>query len=177
MNHSDHVRLLAAGVPQDAGGAWADFGAGSGAFTRALADLIGPHGTIHAIDRDAGALLELRASLVSSVPAAEVRTHVADFTRRLELSDLDGIVMANSLHFVADKVPVLALVRSYLRPRGRLLLVEYESDRGNPWVPYPMSLRTWQTLATEAGFSDTRGLAAVPSRFLGRIYSALSLAP
>ncbi len=177
MNHADHVRLLAAGVPQDAGGVWADLGAGSGAFTRALADLIAPHGTIHAIDRDAGALLELRASLVSSVPAAEVRTRVADFTRRLDLSGLDGIVMANSLHFIADKLPVLALVRSYLRQRGRLLLVEYDSDHGNPWVPYPMSLRTWQTLATEAGFSDTRGLAAVPSRFLGPIYSALSLAP
>ena len=177
MNHSDHVRLLAAGVPQDAAGAWADLGAGSGAFTRALADLIGPHGSIQAIDRDAGALLELRASLVSSLPAAEVRTRVADFTGRLDLSGLDGIVMANSLHFVADKLPVLALVRSYMRPRGRLLLVEYDSDRGNPWVPYPISLRTWQALATEAGFLDTRGLSAVPSRFLGRIYSALSLAP
>src|SRR5437870_12148953 len=96
MNHADHVRLLAGGVRQNEGGTWADLGAGSGAFTLALADLIGPHGVIHAIDRDRGALAELRTAFVSAVPQAELRVQVADFTRRLELSDLDGIVMANS---------------------------------------------------------------------------------
>jgi hypothetical protein len=48
MNHTDHVALLARGVRQDEGGTWADLGAGTGAFTLALADLIGPHGVIHA---------------------------------------------------------------------------------------------------------------------------------
>jgi len=85
--------------------------------------------------------------------------------------------MANSLHFVEDKLPLLGLVRSYLRKGGRLLLVEYDSDRGNQWVPFPMSFATWSELASDAGFAETRRLAAVPSRFLGRIYSALSLAP
>ena len=176
MDHADHVRLLAGGVRQNEGGTWADLGAGSGAFTLALADLIGPHGVIHAVDRDRGALAELRSSFVSAVPQAEVRTHVADFTRRLELADLDGVVMANSLHFVDDKIPVLALVRSYLRSGGRLLLVEYDSDHGNPYVPHPMTFDTWRSLAAEAGFVDTRRLASVPSRFLRQIYSALSLA-
>jgi ubiquinone/menaquinone biosynthesis C-methylase UbiE len=159
------------------GGTWADLGAGTGAFTLALADLIGPHGVIHAIDRDRGALNELRSAFVSAVPQAELRVRSADFTRQLDLSDLDGVVMANSLHFVDDKAPVLALVRGYLKHRGRLLLVEYDSDRGNTWVPHPMSFGTWRDLATDAGFLDTRRLATVPSRFLHRIYSALSLAP
>ena len=176
MNHADHVRLLAGGVRQNEGGTWADLGAGSGAFTLALADLIGPHGVIHAVDRDRGALAELRSSFVSAVPQAEVRTHVADFTRRLELADLDGVVMANSLHFVDDKIPVVALVRGYLRSGGRLLLVEYDSDHGNPYVPHPMTFDTWRSLAAEAGFVDTQRLASVPSRFLRQIYSALSLA-
>ena len=176
MNHADHVRLLAGGVRQNEGGTWADLGAGSGAFTLALADLIGPHGVIHAVDRDRGALAELRSSFVSAVPQAEVRTHVADFTRPLELADLDGIVMANSLHFVDDKIPVVALVRGYLRSGGRLLLVEYDSDHGNPYVPHPMTFETWRSLAAEAGFVDTQRLASVPSRFLRQIYSALSLA-
>jgi len=176
MDHADHVRLLAGGVRQNEGGTWADLGAGSGAFTLALADLIGPHGVIHAVDRDRGALAELRSSFVSAVPQAEVRTHVADFTRRLELADLDGVVMANSLHFVDDKIPVVALVRGYLRSGGRLLVVEYDSDHGNPYVPHPMTFETWRSLAAEAGFVDTRRLASVPSRFLRQIYSALSLA-
>jgi ubiquinone/menaquinone biosynthesis C-methylase UbiE len=177
VDHADHVTLLAGGVERDAGGVWADFGAGTGAFTLALADLIGPLGLIHAIDEDRAALAELRAAFVSSVPHAEVRTRHADFTRVLDLSELDGIVMANSLHFVEDKTPVLAQLRRYLKPRGRLIVVEYESDRGNQWVPYPMRYATWSRIATDAGFLDTRRLATVPSRFLGQIYSALSLAP
>jgi ubiquinone/menaquinone biosynthesis C-methylase UbiE len=177
VNHADHVALLAGGVTQGEGGAWADLGAGTGAFTLALADLIGPHGVIHAIDRDRAALAELRSAFVSAVPQAELRVHVGDFTRRLDLADLDGVVMANSLHFVEDKRAVLALVRGYLKHGGRLLLVEYDSDQGNPWVPHPMSFETWRAIATDAGFLDTRKLATVPSRFLRRIYSALSLAP
>ena len=177
MDHADHIRLLAGAVRQDEGGIWADLGAGSGAFTLALADLIGPHGVIHAVDRDRGALAELRSAFVSAVPQAEVRTHVADFTRRLDLADLDGVVMANSLHFVDDKLPVLALVRGYLRRAGRLLLVEYDSDRGNAWVPHPLAFESWRSLAAEAGFVETRQLGSIPSRFLHRIYSALSLAP
>ena len=177
MDHADHVALLARGLPQGEGGTWADLGAGTGAFTLALADLIGPHGVIHAIDRDRAALAELRSTFVSAVPRAELHVRPADFTRRLDLADLDGVVMANSLHFVEDKTDVLALVRGYLKPGGRLLLVEYDSDRGSPWVPHPLSFETWRELASEAGFVETRKLATVPSRFLRQIYSALSLAP
>jgi ubiquinone/menaquinone biosynthesis C-methylase UbiE len=177
VNHADHVALLARGVRQDEGGTWADFGAGSGAFTLALADLIGPHGVIHAIDRDRGALAELRNAFVSALPRAELRARVGDFTRPLDLSDLDGVVMANSLHFVEDKMPLLALVRGYLKHGGRLLLVEYDSDRGNHWVPHPLSFEKWRGLASDAGFVETRKLSTVPSRFLREIYSAVSLAP
>jgi ubiquinone/menaquinone biosynthesis C-methylase UbiE len=177
VNHADHVALLAPGVTQGEGGAWADLGAGKGAFTLALADLIGPHGVIHAIDRDRAALAELRTAFVSAVPQAELRARTADFTRRLDLADLDGVVMANSLHFIEDKGAVLTLVRGYLKRGGRLLLVEYDSDHGNPWVPHPLTFETWRQLANETGFVETRKLATVPSRFLNRIYSALSLAP
>ena len=164
-------------MTQGEGGTWADLGAGTGAFTLALADLIGPHGVIHAIDRDRAALAELRSAFVSAVPQAEVRVRAADFTRHLDLSDLDGVVMANALHFVDDKAAVLAFVRGYLKRGGRLLLVEYDSDRGNVWVPHPLSFETWRDVAAEAGFVETRKLATVPSRFLHEIYSALSLAP
>ena len=177
MDHADHVALLAGGIRPGEGGVWADLGAGTGAFTLALADLIGPHGVIHAVDRDRAALAELRAAFVSSLPQAELRVVAADFTRRLDLADLDGVVMANSLHFVDDKLPVLTYVRGYLRPGGRLLVVEYDSDRGNQWVPYPMTFATWSERARDAGFLETRKLATVPSRFLGRMYSAMSLAP
>lgn len=171
MDHADHVRLLRGGVTP--GGRWADLGAGTGAFTLALAELVGPEGEVIAVDRDRGALRGLERALRPG--GATVRTVAADFTKPIDLASLDGVVMANSLHFVRDKAPVLALVHGMLKPSGRLLLVEYDADRGNTWVPHPMSFETWRALADANGFSGTRKLASVPSRFLGRIFSAESV--
>ena len=158
-----------------AGPTWADLGSGEGAFTLALADLLGPTGTIHSIDRDERALRVQERTLRSAFPGVALTPIVADFATPLQLPPLDGIVMANSLHFEPDQLAVLRLVRGYLRPGGRLVLVEYDSDHGNPWVPHPLSFGSWRALAAEAGLRDTRRLASIPSRFLGSIYSALSL--
>ena len=147
------------------GGRWADLGAGEGAFTRALADLLGPDAHIVAIDKDARALRALGDSF---------ETRVADFTKPLDLYDLDGVVMANSLHFVKDKQPVLEAVRKMIKPGGRLIIVEYGADTGNPWVPYPFTYAQWEKLAARAGFRNTRLLTTVPSRWLGSMYSAVS---
>ncbi len=174
MDHKDHVDLLRAGIPGP-GGLWADLGSGTGAFTLALADLLGPGAQIYSVDKDAGALAVQERRLRARFPDVTVHYVLADYTSRLELPPLEGIVMANALHFQGEKDSVLRLVRSYLRPRGRFILVEYDSDRGNPWVPYPLSYRTWHELARRSGFVGTKLLATVPSRFLGRIYAALSL--
>jgi ubiquinone/menaquinone biosynthesis C-methylase UbiE len=174
MDHRDHVGLLREGV-RGSGATWADLGSGEGAFTLALADLLGPTGSIYTVDRDSRALRVQGRVLREAFPNVTFAPLVADFTMPLELPPLDGIVMANSLHFQRDKLAVLRLVRDYLRPAGRLILVEYDTDRGNPWVPFPLSSRSWATLAAEAGFRETQHLASVPSHFLGSIYSALSL--
>ncbi len=159
------------------GGIWADFGSGRGAFTLALAELIGPQGHIYSIDKDEIALREQERLTQARFPERQPgMTHyiIADFTRRQDLPALDGEVMANALHFHKDKLAILQLVRSYLRPGGRFLLVEYNIDRGNVWVPHPLSYPTWEGLASRAGFTYTRLLASRPSRFLGEIYSAES---
>lgn len=173
MDHDDHVRLIRGGV-DGAGSTWADLGSGTGAFTLALADLLGSSGVIHSVDRDAAALRTQAEAVHRRFPATTLEQHVGDFRRPLDLPPVDGLVMANSLHFVRDKPPVLELVRGLLRPGGHLVLVEYDADRGNPWVPFPISSRTWMVLATAAGFERTQELARVPSRFLGAIYSAMS---
>lgn len=173
MNHTDHVNLLRDGVPAS-GGVWADFGSGTGAFTLALADLIGAKGTIYSVDKDDGALREQERSMRARFHTVAVHYLTADFTRRLDLPILDGVVMANSLHFHREKDAIVQLVWEYLRSGGRLLLVEYNTDRGNPWVPYPLSYSTWEALARKNGFGATRLLATRPSRFLGEIYSAVS---
>ena len=82
--------------------------------------------------------------------------------------------MANSLHYVRDKQPVLQSVREMLLQGGRLIIVEYGAERGNPWVPYPFVYERWETMAAQAGFKNTRLLRTVPSRWLGSMYSAVS---
>jgi SAM-dependent methyltransferase len=174
MNHSDHVHLLRGGIPVS-GGVWADFGSGGGAFTLALADIIGASGQIISIDRDANALRQQERDMRSRFPMLNVTYRQADFTRPLDLPPLDGIVMANALHFHRHKAPVLRQIRSYLKPGGRFILVEYNVDSGNMWVPHPLSYPTWEKLAREVGFESTQLLATVPSRFLREIYSAVSV--
>jgi ubiquinone/menaquinone biosynthesis C-methylase UbiE len=176
VNHQDHVALLRGGVPAG-GGTWADLGAGTGAFTLALAELLGPGATIYSVDLDEQSLRQQEQAVRSRFPQADVRFLAADFRGPLDLPPLDGVVMANALHFHRDRETILRAIRGWLRPGGRLLLVEYNTDRGNPWVPYPLSYRTWETLARTAGFTATQLLARVPSRFLGEIYSALSVSP
>ena len=172
MIHDDHVALLRAGVPKR-GGRWADLGSGAGAFTLALADLLGPGGQIVSIDRDDGVLRQQEATIRSRFPDVSVEYRIADFTRPIDLTPLDGVVMANALHFHRDKLPIIQLIRGYLRPGGHLILVEYDTDQGNPWVPYPLSYLSWEVLARQAECAEARLLATHPSRFLGRIYSAL----
>lgn len=174
MKHADHVDLLRDGVPGD-GGLWADLGSGTGAFTLALAELIGPAGHIHSVDRDRGALRRQREVMGAMFPVVLVDYHHNDYTNSMALPPLDGIVMANALHFQRDKEPVLRHLRGLLRPGGRFILVEYDTDRGNFAVPHPLSYRTWESLAAACGFGATRLLRTVPSSFLGQFYSALSV--
>jgi hypothetical protein len=75
---------------------------------------------------------------------------------------------------VREKGTVLESVRAMLRPGGKLIVVEYGTDHGNPWVPHPFSYETWELMAARAGFSRTRLLKTIPSHHLGSMYSAFS---
>jgi ubiquinone/menaquinone biosynthesis C-methylase UbiE len=172
MDHIDHVALLRP-AQLAPGGRWADLGAGAGAFTLALCELVGVEASLYAVDRDKARLGELeRTWRVRFGDVANLHLLHADFTRPLGLPGLDGVLMANSLHFHKDKVGVLRHVARLLKPGGRLLVVEYNVDTGNVWVPYPFSFEKFQGLAMEAGFSLPRRLATHPSSFLRGFYSA-----
>ena len=161
---------------------WADLGAGTGAFTLALAELLGPGATILAVDRDARALRRAVDAVRAGFPAVTVEPVVADLEALAadgSLPALDGMVAANSLHFLDRDRQAIVLrgLAMALRPGAPFLVVEYDADRGNPWVPNPFSARSWPDLAMAAGLVRPRALGRVPSRFLGAIYSAAAERP
>ena len=178
MDHDDHLNLMREGIPNP-GGIWGEFGSGRGAFTQALAELIGPEGEIYSVDRDRHALSSQAQAVEARLGERSPRMHYLneDYTRKLDLPLLDGVLMANALHFQRNKHSVLKLIFSYLRPGGRLIVIEYNVDRGNNWVPYPISYKSWEALAKNCGFERKRFLAAKSSRFLREIYSAVSFKP
>jgi SAM-dependent methyltransferase len=176
MRHEEHVALIRDGVA-GAGPRWLELGAGDGEFTLALADVVGPGARLTTLDLDADAVARGAARVAERFPAVHLSVVVADLTHGLPGGPFDGVLAANSLHYVRDLRPTLAAIHEALVPGGRLVVVEYDSDRGNPWVPHPFSFARWTSIAPAAGFEVPRLLHRVPSRFLGAIYAAVTTRP
>jgi len=179
MSPSDLLEMLEGAIPRGAG-VWLELGAGGGAFTRALVELLGPSGKVYAVDRDRRALAALERW--AGPVATRVIPVVADFSGPLELpaieeAALDGLLCANALHFVRDADLVLARRASRLRPGGRVVLVEYDRRRGDPWVPYPVPIARLPALAAAAGLTAFAVTDTRPSTFGGRLYVAVALRP
>src|SRR6188472_1949030 len=113
MEQSEMLALIRGGVAEP-GGTWADLGAGTGNFSWALAELIGQDGTIYAVDRDAKAIRQLHQRIERAAPSATIIPQQADLTHPLSLPALDGVLLANSLHFVRDQLAALAQIAGYL---------------------------------------------------------------
>jgi ubiquinone/menaquinone biosynthesis C-methylase UbiE len=160
---------------EGAGGTWADLGCGDGIFTAALYGLLQPGSQIYAVDNNRRALEALSRNFAESYPQAALQPVLADFTRPLTLPPLDGLLMANSLHFVREKKPVLAGLVKLLKPGGRLMVVEYNTRRGNAAVPYPLDEWGFLALAEEAGLRQAGIVARIPSTFLGEMYAGMAL--
>jgi trans-aconitate methyltransferase len=166
MTHEEIVALIRGGIPEP-GGVWADFGAGRGNFTRALRDCIGPTATLYAIDQDAGALRSHQ----------DAQTIIADFTRPIpSLPPLDGLLIANALHWVRQQETTMQQLAAYLRPGGRLLVVEYDVRWPRGYIPLPLPYDRFETLATAAGFQSIQQIGARQSPSNGVVmYSAVAV--
>jgi SAM-dependent methyltransferase len=168
----DDARALIAHPSISVGGpqVWADLGCGDGTFTTALATLLPAGSTVHAVDNDAGALARLPARLGD----VGIVAHAADFTVfPWPFDALDGVLMANSLHYVRAQAAFLRDVNGALR-RRRLLLVEYDITRGSAWVPYPVNQASAVELFRSVGYAVASPLGRSRSRYRrGDIYGLL----
>jgi ubiquinone/menaquinone biosynthesis C-methylase UbiE len=165
-------RLLGPGL-QDTGGTWADLGCGDGIFTAALCTLLRIGSEIYAVDKNRLALEALVRNFAESYPEASLHPILADFRRSLSLPILDGLLMANSLHFVKRKRLALDRLAKLLKPGGRLIVVEYNTSRGNMAVPHPVDAAGFLMLAEEVGLRQACILTKIPSSFLGQMYAGM----
>jgi SAM-dependent methyltransferase len=150
---------------------WADLGCGDGTFTLALASLLPAGSTIHAVDRDGSALRRIPRTHAGS----SIVTHVADFTTPpWPVRQLDGVLLANSLHYVPDQPGFIRLCEAAMKPPPRCIIVEYDLDRANRWVPYPLSRQTLEHLFAGAGYASIQWLGSRPSVYRrASIYAAM----
>jgi SAM-dependent methyltransferase len=147
---------------------WCDLGCGSGTFTTALAHLLAPGSTIHAVDLNEKAM----EGLPDRYDGVEICKVVADIeSSSLRLPSVDGILMANALHFIREQHQFL---KRLLSLTDCFLIVEYERSRPNPWGPYPVGFKILCELFGEAGVERVEKLATRPSLFGGTIYSAFA---
>lgn len=126
-----------------ASGTWADIGAGTGLFTMALMEIL-EEGKILAVDKNPHALYQIKPSAKIDFEIVE-----ADFHQPLDLPALDGIIMANSLHYAKDHLAVLKNVLSPLKSGGTFILIEYNTNTpSHPWVPNPVSIERFFQLCS-----------------------------
>lgn len=142
MGIKDAIALIcAAKIESDYPNSWADLGCGSGLFSKALASLLPDHSLIECCDKD--------QQVISQIPESAVKLHFhqLDFERELlNVSELDGILMANALHFIKDQRNIILKWKKVLKKKGTFIIVEYDTEASNPWVPFPISFTKLEEL-------------------------------
>ena len=155
-------------ISRDRAQTWCDLGCGTGTFTLALATLLSPGSVIHAIDKNEKSL----SQIPDRYQEVTIHKEVVDLRENdLSLPALDGVLMANFLHFIEYQGAFLARLRSLSE---RLLVVEYDGRAPSQWVPYPLGFSALRGLLLERGFNEIAKIGTRASRFGGEIYSALA---
>jgi trans-aconitate methyltransferase len=127
---------------------WADLGCGDGFFTNILAGMLPTGSRIYALDKQ---VQRLKKPAGNDNP---ILFQQADFiTDDLHLPVLNGILMANSLHYVANKENFVDKINTFLAPGGMFIIIEYDTQRSNPWVPFPIDFPNLSKLFAGKGYS------------------------
>ena len=142
----------------------ADVGAGAGYHSVRLARRVGPRGTVYATDIQPEMLRMLRtnarAAGVSNIKA--IRCTQAD--TGLPEAAIDLILMVDVYHECSDPEATLQGLRAALKPRGRLVLVEFRGE--DPEVPikpeHKMTLEQVRREVEPQGFTFKESLEFLP---------------
>jgi SAM-dependent methyltransferase len=109
----------------------ADVGAGSGYFTRRMAPLVAPGGTIYAVDVQQEMLDILAESVEEAGLTGIVPVLGTADDPGLPEGGIDWILLVDVYHEFAEPVVMLEEMRRALKPTGRVALVEYRVEDGS----------------------------------------------
>ncbi|MFA6056954.1 MAG: methyltransferase domain-containing protein [Taibaiella sp.] len=151
---------------------WADLGCGNGLFTKALATLLADGSTIYAIDK---ADTSHAGNMISTNKTNIIFRKQDIEMQELELPPLNGILMANVLHYVKNKGPFLEKLKQVLKRDASFLIVEYDTEQPVPyWVPFPLSFNAATQLFRQAGYKKIEKLGSQASLYQhSNLYSAI----
>lgn len=139
---------------------WVDLGCGTGTFTLALASIVDEGSTIYAVDSNSSAL----NMIPESYNQVNIKKLTKDFiTDNLSINRLDGVLMANSLHYVKDKEIFLEKLKLQLNNNACWVIIEYDTNISNTWVPYPIDFQSLKILFSKLGYKNCTKLNSRPS--------------
>ncbi|HEV8515387.1 MAG TPA: class I SAM-dependent methyltransferase [Cyclobacteriaceae bacterium] len=160
MKVTEGIRLIESGFHEKIDNStWADLGCGNGLFTKALASFLGDGSKIYAVDK-------VEQSLELSFNNVAIEFTKADFVNdSFQFTNLNGVLMANSLHYIKDKSSFLENLKKSLKQNGQIIIVEYEIEKANVWVPYPIHFNELESLLSIKGFGPLMKLGERESIF------------
>ena len=82
--------------------------------------------------------------------------------------------MANSFHYVKDKDSFIKKIEKKFKSVALFLILEYDMDISNPWVPFPISFNSLKLFFKNEGYASIKKLNERTSIYRrANIYSAL----
>lgn len=107
----------------------ADLGAGTGAFSVAFGRTVAPGGTVYAVDIDDG-FFPIIAQKATAVQVANVQTVLGEFTDPKLPAEVDVAFFHDVLHHIEDRAGYMKNLARYVKPAGRVVVIDYAGDQG-----------------------------------------------
>jgi ubiquinone/menaquinone biosynthesis C-methylase UbiE len=144
----------------------ADVGAGSGVLSGPLATATSAKGVVYAVDIDKELLAHV-AERAARVKITNIRTVLGEFTDPKLPEKVDLALMNDVLHHIADRATYLRNLATYLKPGGRIAIVDFIPSH-SPHVAQPeltVSEEQAGTWLMEAGLRLAKKVTIFDDRF------------